>query len=875
MKNLRSLRLLMLAVLSCSSADLLAVETTDARKIKMSAFVGEHDAKLSFDVDVSGVELYRSKNSDCDISDIYSCESGQFDVLNNQPITDTVFSVYTGITGKFVFKEGDRRADVSFEGAPLGGRQDHQVVFFNSRLMTFGGVNSISKRTFPFMFYSMDNGTRWMRDMANGSYLPGYGDRVRHRMIVFKNKLWMIGGGAYSGDGPATNNDVWSSIDGSDWKQETQAADFTMAEGFDIAVFEGRLWVIGTQYGGDQSQIWSSENGVEWQMENDAPAFGGRSMHQVEVLNGKMWLIGGRTSDGPQNDIWSSLDGKNWTLENASAEFTPRFSHQVTVHDDALFLVGGREDSFQNYVGYQKDVWRSEDGVQWNKIGEIPFGGRAYHQLVSTGDKLVVTAGSREVWRIDRVIESIGDSWISDDGVEWSLATHDPAFGERKSQVMVEFNDKLWLFGGQTYDVYKREIWSSEDGLTWKLMPASLPADTMSSLHTFVHDGRVWIMDRERNYSGEGSQFNFWSSSDALNWREEGAVTGVPASFDVTSYDGQIFITYREFDEVITRTSENSLSWEEARAQLPAGFPFNSEITVFKDKLWSTGGYVRDANNDPSEVSDVWSSVDGLVWALETNSAWNRGRWLHEALVHDGRLWVIGGRNEAGLAHNESWSSADGVSWIEHEAGMGFRPQRGHKALSFKGQLVVFAGVEPLGYFNSDNYMWVYDTDEWRKGYLHEFDLGVTHYDLRTAETENGSIAPATQSIAAGEAASFEIIPAEGYMIGEVFGCDGELAGNTFTRSAVVSDCTLGATFVPGPVVVTTRVKWGRGTITPEYSEVPEGTILTLTVTADDWYAPSKVEGCNGTWLASKGTYTVGPLLEDCEVTATFRWDWW
>lgn len=874
MKFLYTLKLLILGVLTLSTLQVLAVNITDSRNIKLNAYVGEHDTKLSFDSDVSGIELYRSKDKNCDINNIVSCASGQYDILGSSPVIDTVFTQYTGINGLFVFKEGDKRADIIFQGGPFEDRQGHQVVFFNNKLMAFGGINSVNKRYMKFMYYSLDNSATWSKDLTNGSYLPLYGERLSHKVVEFKNKLWMIGGGGSSGDGPVTNNDIWSSLDGSNWVEENPAAEFSVSSGFDVAFFAGKLWVIGTEYNGDQSKVWSSEDGVSWSLENGSPDFGDRSSHQVVAFNGKLWVIGGRASDGPQNDVWSSSDGAEWTLERSDAEFSARFAHQVVVHGGALILAGGREDRFENYVGYQKDVWRSEDGVNWQKIGDIPFGGRAYHQLTSTGDKLVTTAGSHTVLQVGSIVEPIGDSWISDDGIDWSLATHDPDFGERKNYSMVEYADKLWLFGGSTYDKYKSETWSSDNGLAWQLESTSLPVE-LTTMQTFVYNDRVWLVGRDNNYPGEGHKFNFWSSDDVLNWTEEGALINVPYDFEVEIHDGRIFVMYRESDENVVITSSDSTSWEKSKGLVPSGFPFAGSTEIFNGKIWKTGGYQKDANGDPVAVNDIWSSLDGLDWTLETASAWRGGRWGNRTINHDGKLWVIGGRDRRVLAHSETWSSEDGVNWVEQGVGLGFRPEQGFTVVSFKNQLLTFAGRSPMGYHKPKNRMWVYDNNEWRQGYQYDVNFGLTHYDLRTAEIQNGSISPQDQSVLAGSSASFDITPANGYMIDEVSGCDGELDGNVFTIDSVLTDCTLAATFVPGPVVVTTRVTMGRGVITPEYSEVPEGTMLTLTVTADKWYAPYRVQGCNGTWSAASNSYTVGPLIEDCEVTASFRWDWW
>ena len=42
-------------------------------------------------------------------------------------------------------------------------------------------------------------------------------------------------------------------------------------------------------------------------------------------------------------------------------------------------------------------------------------------------------------------------------------------------------------------------------------------------------------------------------------------------------------------------------------------------------------------------LKDVWSSADGQNWSLETDEAGWGGREDHQALSHNGRLYVLGG----------------------------------------------------------------------------------------------------------------------------------------------------------------------------------------------------------------------------------------
>ena len=79
------------------------------------------------------------------------------------------------------------------------------------------------------------------------------------------------------------------------------------------------------------------------------------------------------------------------------------------------------------------------------------------------------------------------------------------------------------------------------------------------------------------------------------------------------------------------------------------------------------------------------------------NNADFHPREQHQVVVHNNRLWVIGGlgyRSDGGL-RNDVWWSVDGVTWTEvPNNGERFSPRRLHQAVSFKDKLWVIGGFE-------------------------------------------------------------------------------------------------------------------------------------------------------------------------------------
>lgn len=130
-----------------------------------------------------------------------------------------------------------------------------------------------------------------------------------------------------------------------------------------------------------------------------------------------------------------------------------------------------------------------------------------------------------------------------------------------------------------------------------------------------------------------------WSSPDGARWTRERANSFRDATFDATR------------------------DWEGRHT---------GGCVVFGDKIWLLGGDPLQYHYQP----DVWSSEDGRRWRrVAARVPWGN-RALHYAVVHDGRMWVIGGQtmpdyvdpDDSGVPYrvfDDVWSSSDGAEWRE------------------------------------------------------------------------------------------------------------------------------------------------------------------------------------------------------------------
>jgi len=150
--------------------------------------------------------------------------------------------------------------------------------------------------------------------------------------------------------------------------------------------------------------------------------------------------------------------------------------------------------------------------------------------------------------------------------------------------------------------------------------------------------------------------------------------------------------------------------------------------------------------------------------------------------------------------------------------------------------------------------------------------FAIDTFTVTPSPGANGSMTPSTpQTVNYNDTMVFTVTPDNGYRIETVTGCSGSLIGDIFTTGPVTNDCTVTATFSLGGYTVTPSAG-ANGSITPSTPQtVNHGLTTAFTVTPDIGYHINSVSGCGGS--LDGNTYTTGPIIADCTVSATFAID--
>lgn len=304
------------------------------------------------------------------------------------------------------------------ERAGWQARDSQGEVVYKDRLWVFGGwFNSFEAP--PRDVWSSGNGKTWKLVEKQAPWI--HSDLPM--TLAFRDKMWLMGGW-YNGrlPGHSASNQVWSSTDGVNWKSETKAAGWSPRLAAAVVEFQGKMWMLGGTenyyFGNEKSlknDVWSSVDGKEWKLATADAGWSPRAYHAAVVHDGKMWVLGGGNyvpKYQANNDVWCSEDGIHWTEVTKSAPWHSRLWFSSVVYRDQMWVIGGWSNNPSTNWG---DVWHSRDGKNWKQLkSDVIWKERHEHSAYVFQDKIWVAGGhakplNSEVWSLSLDKEWSGD----------------------------------------------------------------------------------------------------------------------------------------------------------------------------------------------------------------------------------------------------------------------------------------------------------------------------------------------------------------------------------------------------------------------------------------------------------------------------------
>lgn len=291
--------------------------------------------------------------------------------------------------------------------------------------------------------------------------------------------------------------------------------------------------------------------------------------------------------------------------------------------------------------------------------------------------------------------------WVLEAQAQWT---------PRDSQAEWVSGDRLWIGGGwmSSYEAPPRDVWASEDGGNWTMIQSAAPWIHSDLPMNLTFADKMWIMGGWFNgrLPGHSAGNQVWCSDNGREWTlaTDRAAWSPRCAGVVVEFRGRMWLMggtenyYFGDDQSLKNdvwSSAKGHTWKLESAQAAWKPRAYHQAVVLGNRIFLMGG----GNYVPNHVArnDVWSSVDGVQWSLETESApWAPRLWF-SAVTYRDRIWVLGGWSKEHGNFGDVWHSRDGRHWQRFQTATCWKPRHEHSALVFRDKLWVAGGhADPL-----------------------------------------------------------------------------------------------------------------------------------------------------------------------------------
>jgi len=245
----------------------------------------------------------------------------------------------------------------------------------------------------------------------------------------------------------------------------------------------------------------------------------------------------------------------------------------------------------------------------------------------------------------------------------WIEASSDAAWNKRAYHQALVYKNQMWMIGGQygRYTTKANDVWSSTDGVNWTEITSNAKWIPRSAMQALVYNNKMWVLGGS---DGAGNKLNdVWFSTNGEIWNK----------------------------------ATSTAKWQ-GRA--------GHQALVFNDYMWVLGGSVEISPGNSVPTNDVWFSSDGIHWTLATDNAGWSERDLHEAVVYDGKMWVLGGlidwNPEQATLANDVWFSSNGIHWTCATPSTEWTKRDSHQAFVYDNTMWVIGGFNSSSKVTND-----------------------------------------------------------------------------------------------------------------------------------------------------------------------------
>jgi dienelactone hydrolase len=384
---------------------------------------------------------------------------------------------------------------------------------------------------------------------------------------------------------------AWAQDEKTSWVLESASAGWQPRDSQGELVFDDKLWILGGWFDSFEApprDVWASGDGKDWKLiEHNAPWIHSDLPMSI-AFKDRMWIMGGwhngrLPGHSASNQVWSSSDGVAWKQESEAAEWTPRLASAIVEFKGRMWILGGTENYyFGDEKSLKNDVWSSADGKHWKlETASADWSPRAYHQAAVLGDRIYVFGGGNYVPAYD----AKNDVWSSADGVTWRLETAAAPWSPRLWFSAAVYRDRIWVLGGWSNNpsINWGDAWFTQDGRTWQHYSGGPMWKQRHEHSAFVFRDKLWIAGGH----AQPLSSEVWSLSLPADWSPSIAPSdrGAPWYVDRRNLlffqdDSAGIHPVRTADDWSRRTAHIRSNMELTMGKLPAPSPLALDLKV-------------------------------------------------------------------------------------------------------------------------------------------------------------------------------------------------------------------------------------------------------------------------------------------------------
>ncbi len=236
------------------------------------------------------------------------------------------------------------------------------------------------------------------------------------------------------------------------------------------------------------------------------------------------------------------------------------------------------------------------------------------------------------------------------------------------------------------------ERWAAGSRHLLRWNPASFPSGATVRIASSTDDGKTWS---EQAPAAPNTGRYVWKVPDAPGGRGRVRLSA-----------GSITIGNSRAFPILPSQERTDYRWERVTLNAPFAPRDGAGALSYRGKMWFLGGWnPNDKRHFPRICNnEVWSSADGAQWELvkpntfldrsfDAASDWE-GRHTAGYVVHENRMWIVGGDVNQGHYHFDVWNSEDGKSWnlVNRGRPVPWGPRALHYTAAYRGRIWVLGG---------------------------------------------------------------------------------------------------------------------------------------------------------------------------------------